>query len=342
MGLKKYLPKILIAIVAIVLIGGGTAYYFYKTKATNINTPFFVKLNNNDNIETLTEKLTNECGLKYPFLFKKIAHKMNLERWMKRGRYELKPEMTMVEVVKLFRAGKSQTVNFTIKGLSSIESFANLCGEKLEPDAQDFMFLLSDSVYLDTFGFTPQTIYAMLLPDTYNTFWHTQADELMQRLYKEYNLYWDENKLNKAKNIGLSPIEVAILASIVSKETNKKDEMPAVASMYINRLNIGMPLQADPTVKFALNDPTLKRIYNTHLQVNSPYNTYKNKGLPPGPICIPSKQAIEAVLNYTPHNYLFMCAKEDFSGYHNFATTYSEHLLNAKRYQAALDRRAIN
>lgn len=341
MGLKKTSKKILAVIFILLLVFVSAVFYFYKSNATNIKSTFFIKLEEKDNIETLTEKLTKECGLKYPFIFKKIAHKMNLERWMKRGRYELKPEMTMVEVVKLFRAGRSQTVNLTIKGVSTLEKFALNCGEKLEPDAQDFLYLLSDSTFLDSLGFNTQTVYSLLIPDTYNTYWHTQPDELLIKLKLEYNKYWTSERIAKAKACNLTPLQVSTLASIVCKETSKPDDMPIVAGLYLNRIKTNMPLQADPTVIFAQNDMSIRRVTNTHLQISSPYNTYRNVGLPPGPICIPSKQAIEAVLNYTQHNYIFMCAKEDFSGYHNFATTYGEHLLNAKRYQAALDRKAI-
>ncbi len=341
MGLKKTSKKILAVIFILLLVVSTTGFYLYKSKATSIKSAFFINLENTDNIETLTQKLTNECGLKYPSIFLKISQRMNLEHWMKRGRYEIKPSMTIVDIVRVFRAGKSQTVNLTIKGVSTLEKFALNCGEKLEPDAQDFLYLLSDSTFLDSLGFNTQTVYSLLIPDTYNTYWHTQPDELLKRLKVEYNKYWTEERIQKAKVCGLTLLQVSTLASIVCKETSKPDDMPIVAGLYLNRIKTNMPLQADPTVIFAQNDGSIRRVTNAHLQIASLYNTYRNVGLPPGPICIPSKQAIEAVLNYTKHNYIFMCAKEDFSGYHNFAVTYAEHLLNAKHYQAALDRKAI-
>ncbi len=339
-----YMKRFFIACLCLLVIAGLTVYYLYKSPALDISSEQYVKLGDKDNLETLSSKLESECGLKYPFIFKAIARKMNLERWMKRGRFTVKPGMTMVDVVRVFRAGKMQTVNLVLRPNATLEAFAEKCGEKLEPDAQDYMFLLNDSAFLDSMGFSRETVYALLLPDTYNVFWHTQADELLQRLFKEYQKYWNEDRTAKAESRGLSPIQVSILASIVDKETNKVDEMPLVAGLYLNRLKTGMLLQADPTVIYALNKTGIHDVHRVRfkdLGINSPYNTYLHKGLPPGPLCVPSKQAIEAVLNAGEHNYIYMCAREDFSGYHNFTSDYDEHCLNAKRFKAELDRREI-
>ncbi len=338
---KNIFLKFVLFLLVGLAIAGGACLYLYEGRAASIRGEYLLKLNENDNLETLTDKLNRECGLKFPFVFKVIAKRMNLEPWMKKGRYHLMPEMTLIDIVRLFREGRGKTVNFTIREMTDIESFIAHCGEKLEPDSADFATLLNDPLFLDSIGFNKATIYAFPLPDTYNLLWHTTPDELFVRLKTEYNKFWNSERRTKAENGGLTPIEVSTLASIVCKETNKIDEMPNVAGMYINRLKIDMPLQADPTVKFALNEPGLKRILNIHLNIVSPYNTYLNKGLPPGPICIPSKQSIEAVLNFTVHSYLYMCAKEDISGYHNFAVTYPEHLKNARKYQKALDNRGI-
>lgn len=323
------------------LLMGFSALYIYKSKALTIQSETYFRVHKNDNITILSARLNKEMGLKYPYLFELLSRKMNLERWIKNGRFTLKPNMTMIELIRELRSGKAQTVNFVIKGLTDLDKFANNCGASLEPDKEDFLFALNDTNLLDSLGFNLQTVYALPLPDTYNMYWHTQADELLFKLKKEYDLYWNNERVKKAENLGLTPIQVSVLASIVCKETSKNDEMPKVAQLYLNRLKLNMALQADPTVIFANKDKEIRRVLNEHLQVESPYNTYKNKGLPPGPICIPSKQAIEAVLNPAQHNDIYMCAKEDFSGYHNFAETYSNHLLNAKRYQAALDMRKI-
>jgi UPF0755 protein len=333
----KLIKSILIAIVSSLILLSLFGLYIYKSPALKIDKEQFVYIDSGDNIQTISKKLESNCGLKFPFIFEAISDKINLNRWVKAGRYTVTPSMNLVELAKVFREGKMKTVNLVIRPLISLEKFAALCGEKLEGDSSDYFKALNDTAFCKSLGFTKETIYALILPDTYNVYWHSSAKELLSKLSVEYLQYWIIERKEKAEAIGLSPIEVSILASIVSKETNKNDEMPMVAGMYLNRLRIGMPLQADPTIKFALNQPALKRVLKVHLSVQSPYNTYLNKGLPPGPICIPSKQSIDAVLNAASHKYLYMCAKEDFSGYHNFATDYNLHLQNAKRYQKALD-----
>lgn len=335
--------KIVILSLIIIAIGGfAVAMYFYQSKAVNIDKNTYVKVTSEDNPNSLSQLLVTQIGLKHPKVFLYIADKMHLSRWMKKGRYTVTPDMTLIDLVKLFREGKMKTVDVVIAPAISLESFANRCGSKLESDTLDFYTILKDSSFLSTVGFNPQTVYALIMPDKYNLYYHTTADELMVKMKKEYEKFWNDERTSKLERTGLSTLEVSILASIVSKETNKTDEMPMVAGMYINRLKIGMPLQADPTIKFALNEPGLTRIYETHLQVESPYNTYKNKGLPPGPICIPGKKAIDAVLNFSEHAYIFMCAKSDFSGYHDFAENYQKHLKFAAAYRKALDERNIH
>lgn len=339
---KSFFVKFLLVLIALLVISGGGVLYLYKSKALAIDKETTLQIADTDNIESLTTKLTETCGLKFPSVFKAVAERMNLKASMKNGRYHLKPNMTIVDVVRIFREGKNRTVNITINGNNDDFGLSmKYVGEKLEPDIDAFTELYYDSAFIASLGFNHATVPALPIPDTYNFYWHTSPQEFFLRLKKEYDKYWNSERLAKAEQCGLTPIEVATLASIVCKETNKVDEMPMVAGMYLNRLKIAMPLQADPTIKFALHEPGLKRILNIHLKVKSPYNTYMNKGLPPGPICVPSKQATEAVLNYAHHNYIFMCAKEDFSGYHNFAATYAEHLKNARLYQKALDQNGI-
>ena len=183
---------------------------------------------------------------------------------------------------------------------------------------------------------TPETSLLLCLPNTYEFWWNTTAEQFIQRMAKEYNEFWNQEKIEKAKQIGLTPTQISILASIIEQETNNKKEMSRIAGVYINRYKSGMKLQADPTVKFALQDFSIKRILFVHTKVESPYNTYKYEGFPPGPICLPSTSTIEKVLNYENHDYLFFCAKDDFSGQHIFAKTYAEHKQNAKKYQQAL------
>jgi len=333
--------RILLAALSLLLLGSIFTYKILKASATksDYKTYFFVK--EKETLATLIPRLNKELGLKHPFVFRKMAEKMNLEPWLKKGRYEIKADITMRELIKTLREGKAKTVDFVLPSVASLNKFIEVCDKKLEPDAEQFRYLLNDSVFLNKLGFSPTTVCALLIPDTYNLYYHTQPDELFIKLKKEYDIFWNEERQNKAKHLNLTPIEVSILASIVCKETNKNDEMPIVAGLYLNRLNILMPLQSDPTVIFAHNDFTIKRVSIEQTKIISPFNTYNTLGLPPGPICIPSKQAIEAVLNPVAHNYLYMCAKEDFSGYHNFTNNYQQHLINSRNYHSELNRLGV-
>jgi UPF0755 protein len=214
---------------------------------------------------------------------------------------------------------------------------AGRIGDQIEADSSSIVAYLTDVTNLSHLGFNAKTIPALFLPNTYEFYWNTDAEKFVEKMKGEYDKYWNEERRNKARAIGLSPVQVSILASIVDKETNKTDEMPRIAGVYLNRLRSGWLLQADPTLVFAVGDFEMKRVLNIHKEVESPYNTYKYTGLPPGPICIPSLQSINAVLNAEKHKYYYFCAKEDFSGYHNFAKTLTEHNRNAARYQRALN-----
>jgi UPF0755 protein len=203
------------------------------------------------------------------------------------------------------------------------------------------MQLMNNDSLARQYGFNTENFYSMFIPNTYEIWWNTSAEKFFERMHTEYSKFWTEERLNKAKAINLSPNEVSILASIVKGEAMHNDEMPKIAGLYLNRLERGILLQADPTVIFAAQDFTIRRVLNKHLAIPSPYNTYLNKGLPPGPITLPSIASIDAVLNFQKHEYIYMCAKDDFSGYHNFAKTMTEHLINARKFQHALNERNI-
>jgi len=212
---------------------------------------------------------------------------------------------------------------------------------QIESDSTEIIKLLRDSAYISIFGFDKETILIMFLPNTYEVYWNITPKDLMDRMYLEYNKFWNADRRHKAEEIGLDPEEVSVLASIVEKETAKNDEKAKIAGVYMNRMKYGWRLQADPTIIYAWGDFGIRRVLNIHKQVDSPYNTYIYFGLPPGPICIPSIASVEAVLNREDHNYMFFCAKDDFSGYHVFATTHAQHNINANRYRRALDARNI-
>jgi UPF0755 protein len=202
--------------------------------------------------------------------------------------------------------------------------------------------MLHDPTYLAQFGLDTNTAMCAIVPDTYDFFWNSTADRAFRKIQKNYVRFWDETRRQEAKAQGLTPVKAMIVASIVDEETNMPGDKPKVASVYLNRLDKGMKLQADPTVRFALGDFTIKRVTGEMLQINSPYNTYINEGLPPGPICTPAPSSIDAVLTAPKTTYLYFCAKEDFTGYSNFASTYDEQVKNAKAYQQALDARGIH
>jgi len=218
---------------------------------------------------------------------------------------------------------------------------AGRLSKQLMSDSLTLLTCFRDSAWRDSMNLTPQSYMCVFLPNTYETWWNTTPQKVLAIFQKEYKAFWNEARIAAADKIGLTPIQVSTLASIVEEETNKADEMPKVAGLYLNRLRIDMPLQADPTVKFAVGDFTIKRILRVHTKVISPYNTYTNIGLPPGPIRIPSIRAIESVLYPKRHSYLYMCAKDDFSGYHAFATTLSQHNDNAAKYHHALNDNGI-
>lgn len=257
------------------------------------------------------------------------------------GHYTIQPHESMMQVYRKLRNGLQSPVNITIPQSRTMDMLAGYLSRHLMLDSVRLAESFRDTAFCANLGYTPQSLPALFIPNTYQMWWNISMAGFMERMQKENADFWNAERSAKAKLLGFSHEEVITLASIVAEETAYVPEMPTVAGMYIRRLEVGMPLQADPTVKFALGDFSLRRIYHNHLQVESPYNTYLNQGLPPGPIRIPSVKAIDAVLNYEQRGYLYMCAKEDFSGSHNFAKTYSEHLANARRYSRALNARGI-
>ena len=273
--------------------------------------------------------------------FRWVAKKKNYDRYVQAGRYKIEHGMNNNELVNLLRSGDQEPIKLTINNIRTKNELASKISKQIEADSAKLVKLLNDQDFLEQYGFNPLTVYAMILPDTYELWWNTTAKEFLSRMHKEHEKFWDEEKRRKAEQINLSPVEVSTLASIVKEETIIDEEMPKISGVYINRLRKGMRLQADPTIKFAIGDFSIKRVLNKHLEINSPYNTYKNAGLPPGPINFPSKKAINSVLNYEDHEYLYFAAKPDFSGYHNFAKTHYQHIRNAQKYQQALNKERI-
>lgn len=255
------------------------------------------------------------------------------------GSYVVEPGTTALQMSRRLLHGRQTPVKLTYNNVRTLPQLAERVAGYMEWSADDFLSAC-DSV-LPEMGYSPQQYISAFLPDTYEFYWTASPEKVIERLTKERNRFWSEERRAKAERLDLTPVEVSTVASIVEEETNKSDEYGKVAGLYLNRLKKGMMLQADPTVKFAVGDFSLRRIGKAQLDVVSPYNTYRNVGLPPGPIRLASQRAIDAVLNAPEHPYLYMCAKEDFSGYHNFAVDLKTHQANARRYQAELNRRGI-
>lgn len=283
---------------------------------------------------------TNDILLNYK-AFRWVSKKKSYPDLIKPGRYLFKKEMNTNQIVNKLRAGEQEPLDVTFNNARFKEDLAGKVSRYIQADSLSILQLFNDKKKIEEYGFTSETFKAMFIPNTYEFYWTTSADEFASRMKREYDRFWNETRRQKAEAIGLTPVEVITLASIVQEETVKTDELKRVAGLYINRLKRGMLLQADPTVKFAVGDFSLRRVLNVHLEIDSPYNTYKNAGLPPGPINFPEVSGIDAVLDYEEHNFLYMVAREDFSGYHNFSRTLAEHNRYAARYRAALNERRI-
>lgn len=273
--------------------------------------------------------------------FEWVANCLDYKKHIHPGKYLVRKDMSNKDLVLMLRSGKQTPVKLTFNNIRTRDQLAGRLSQELEPDSLQLISLLSDREYLSKFGFTEETVISMFIPNTYELYWNTSADALMSKMFKEYTKFWTPENTAKAKETGLSPLEVSVLASIVEQETHKNDEKPLVAGVYMNRINKKYKLEADPTLVYALGDFTIKRVLNAYKSLDSPYNTYKYEGLPPGPICMPSISSLKAVLNYKRHDYFYFCAREDFSGYHTFARNYEEHLLNARKYQKELNKRNI-
>ena len=281
-------------------------------------------------------------SIKHHFAFDLYAECLSLKESYKQGHYLVKEGMNVIEIVRMLKLGLQTPVNVTMNNVKIPAQLAGKLAAQIEADSVEILQVLTDKALAKEMGFdSPLTMFSIFLPNTYEFYWTVKPREFVDRMYREYKRFWDGARDEKRKRSGLNRVEVSTLASIVYEETRKVDEMPRVAGVYINRLQTGMPLQADPTIKYAMQDFGLRRILNRHLKTPSPYNTYINRGLPPSPICMPSIEAIDAVLNFEDHDYIFFCARPTFDGYHNFAKNYSEHLRNARAYQAELNKRNI-
>lgn len=331
--------KITVAIVGIVFL-----YFVYLFFVPNFsaggNQKSYLYIPDNSTYSDVIGLLEKQAHISNVSSFKQVSALLRYNK-VRPGRYEITNGMNNFTLIRALRSGRQTPVKLTFNNIRTKEQLAARLSQQLESDSTSLLKLMNDSAFLSQYKLNPNTAIALFIPNTYDVFWTIKPEDLFKRMKKEYDAFWTPERTKKAEAIPMTPVEVSTLASIVEEETNGKHERSMVAGLYINRLKNDMPLQADPTLKFAVGDFSIKRLKLEQILKISPYNTYRNHGLPPGPIRVASPEGIDAVLNYVHHNYLYMCAKETLNGEHNFAVTYAEHQANAKKYQKALDDRKI-
>lgn len=301
----------------------------------------YIYIHTGSSYEDVIKTLKDEGFVRDINSFELLAKQAGYKDHVRSGKYKITKGMSNFSIVRLLRSGKQTPVKIVINKLRTQQEFVNLIATNLEADSNVLRHIMGDTVYLAQYGLDPNTFMCAIMPNTYEFYWDVSAEKVFQKIAKTYVAFWTDERKQKAEALGLSPQKVIIVASIVDEETNKNDEKPTIASVYLNRIKKGMKLQADPTARFAYGDFTIKRITSVHTSFVSPYNTYQVTGLPPGPICTPSEKSIDAVLNAEKTDYIYFCAKEDFSGYHNFAATSAQHAHNAQLYHDALNARGI-
>lgn len=292
-------------------------------------------------LDAVVDSLLVHQAIKDEGRFRWLAERKNYTERIKPGRYRIPQGMSMNALVNMLRAGEQEPVMVTFSNIDGLPALAGRLATVLEPDSLTFLDAFRDPGTQRTVGLDEATMIGLFIPDTYEFWWTTSPEQFITRMRREHDSFWNEERRAKAKARGMTPLEVTTLASIVQAETVKMDDADRIAGVYLNRLRIGMPLQADPTLKFALGLQGVNRILNVDKQVVSPYNTYLNRGLPPGPINMAEPRFINAVLDAEKHDYLYFCARADLSGYSEFARSYEQHLVNARKYQRALDKRGI-
>lgn len=335
--------RIIILIASCALIGAVTGFFFGRwyndNRRPNFTEKYVLFVRPETSVQTVIDSLVSGAGAQRPRSLERCFEEENLAACMKPGRYVIEPSFTSIYVARMLTHGWQTPGNMTLSGTIRTKArLAQKIAAQMMADSASIAQALDSAEFLQPCGFTPENVFAMILPDTYQMYWTASVREIFDRLKKEYDTFWTPERLDKAKAQKLNQMQVSVLASIVSGETLKSFEYPRIAGVYLNRYRKGMRLQADPTVAFCFNyEPD--RILKKHLKVDSPYNTYKYAGLPPAPINVPPKACLEAVLSPENHKYLYFCASPDFDGTHRFAVTYSEHQKNARAFQRELTRR---
>lgn len=335
--------KVSIIVILLLAVSGIAGFcgvrYLMDNKLSCFSEKYILYVYPDDNVGEVVDSLCSGAGAKRRGSLERMARRESLSENMKPGRYDIDPSYSAIYVARMLSRGWQTPQNLTLSGtLRKKERVAQVIGRQMMVDSAQVIKVLNDTSFLAQYGFTPENIFGLILPDTYQMYWTDSIDEIFGRFKKEYDAFWTDERIEAAKGQGLTPMEASIMASIVSGETLKAFEYPKIAGVYLNRLHRGMLLQADPTVAFCYGY-TLDRIYKKHLKVDSPYNTYKYKGLPPAPINVPPKACIEAVLHPDTHGYLYFCASPAFDGTHRFSSSYNVHLQNAREFHRALTER---
>ena len=340
---KKIRNIVIILGILVVAVGicAGLGYYYILAPNTNVKDDGIIYLRDNSTLSQVLDALRRYGYIENTHTPGVVARLKRFTSPVKSGRYKIRDKMNNNELINMFRSGNQYPVYFTFNNMRTLDEFAGKAHEELNTSKEELLTLLKDADVLADLGFDTTTIMAMFIPNTYQIYWNTPARYPLKRMKKEYHRFWNEDRMAKASAIGLSPEQVITLASIIEEETVKAEEYPVIAGVYINRLNRGIKLDACPTLKFVLGDFTISRILDRYLKINSPYNTYMYAGLPPGPIRMASIKVIDSVLNYQKHDYLYFCAKSDFSGYHNFSKTLRQHNIYAREYHQELNKRKI-
>lgn len=333
---KKWIVIGIVAAAVAILVACAAPYMMMGAPAEGL-----VKVRKGSSVEQITDSIKANVDAKFADRVATMLRLMNANVENREGAFRITEGMSPFTAARRIKNGVQSGIRFTFNNVRTLDEWAARWGETFMGDSDEMLKVLTDSAMCAQFGKTPQTIACLLMPDTYEFYWNITPEKMLARMNDYYNDFWTAERKAKAEKLGLTPDEVATIASIVEEETVKADERGKVARLYLNRYQQGMRLQADPTVKFALNDFTIKRITVPMTQVSSPYNTYRVNGLPPGPIRMPEKSTIDAVLDAPQHDFIYMCARPDFSGYHDFTRDYASHLENAHRYQAALNSRGI-
>lgn len=331
---------ITVAASAVAICAAAAFAVLYTTRADCVISEREIYIPTGSDYDALLDTLGGET-IRFRKAFDLYARHIGLDRNVKGGHYTLRSPMTVIEAARMFNLGLQTPVMVRINNARTPAYLAGKLARQIEADSATILATLTDKTLAEEVGFDSLTLFSMFIPNSYEMYWTVSPEQLVKRMRREYDAFWTADRDAKRSRSGLSRLEVMTLASIVNEETRQSDEMATVAGVYINRLRKGVKLQADPTVKYALGDFSLRRILHSHLKVESPYNTYRNTGLPPSPICMPSIEAIDGVLDFEEHDYMYFCARPTFDGHHNFAATYSEHLRNARAYAAELNKRKI-